>query len=153
MGAVYFYHLTHTPLERTLPQLLGKARQAGWRIAVRGRDAARMTWLDEQLWLGPDDGFLPHGLDGGPHDADQPVLLGTGAVDGNAPQCLMAVDGAEVSADEVQKLERVCVLFDGNDETALDHARGQWKGLTDAGCAAQYWSEDGGRWEKKAEKG
>ncbi|MCW8843703.1 MAG: DNA polymerase III subunit chi, partial [Rhodobacteraceae bacterium] len=30
--------------------------------------------------------------------------------------------------------------------------RGQWKSLTDAGCAAQYWSEESGRWEKKAEK-
>jgi DNA polymerase-3 subunit chi len=153
MGAVYFYHLTQTPLERTLPQLLGKARQAGWRIAVRGSDPARMAWLDEQLWLGADDSFLPHGLAGGPHDAEQPVLLGTDAVSGNNAECLMAIDGADVSAEDVHRLERVCVLFDGNDATALDHARGQWKALTDAGCAAQYWSEDGGRWEKKAEKG
>ena len=153
MGAVYFYHLTQTPLERTLPQLLGKARQAGWRIAVRGSDPARMAWLDEQLWLGADDSFLPHGLAGGPHDAEQPVLLGTDAVGGNNAECLMAIDGADVSAEDVHRLERVCVLFYGNDATALDHARGQWKALTDAGCAAQYWSEDGGRWEKKAEKG
>ena len=41
---------------------------------------------------------------------------------------------------------------DGNDPAALDIARGQWKALTDAGCAAQYWSEESGRWEKKAEK-
>jgi DNA polymerase-3 subunit chi len=153
MGAVYFYHLTQTPLERTLPQLLGKARQAGRRIAVRGSDPARMAWLDEQLWLGADDSFLPHGLAGGPHDAEQPVLLGTDAVSDNNAECLMAVDGADVSAEDVHRLERVCVLFDGNDATALDHARGQWKALTDAGCAAQYWSADGGRWEKKAEKG
>lgn len=50
-------------------------------------------------------------------------------------------------------MERVCVLFDGNDDLALNRARGQWKALTDAGCAAQYWSEESGRWEKKAEKG
>ena len=25
--------------------------------------------------------------------------------------------------------------------------------LTGAGCAAKYWSEESGRWEKKAEKG
>ena len=53
MGAAYFYHLTRQPLEAALPMLLGKARGAGWRIAVRGRDAARMDWLDEKLWLGP----------------------------------------------------------------------------------------------------
>ncbi|WP_170774422.1 DNA polymerase III subunit chi [Ruegeria lacuscaerulensis] len=151
MGAVYFYHLTQRPLEHTLPVLLDKARQAGWRIAVRGTDPARMDWLDEKLWLGPEDGFLPHGLAGGAHDADQPILLTTGPQAGNDPACVMAVDGAAVTSDEVGALERVCILFDGNDEQAVQHARGQWKALTDAGCSAQYWSEASGRWEKKAE--
>jgi DNA polymerase-3 subunit chi len=63
----------------------------------------------------------------------------------------MAVDGAEVSPEEVQTLERVCILFDGNDEAATEAARGQWRALTGAGCAAQYWSEASGKWEKKAE--
>ncbi|SHE45023.1 DNA polymerase III, chi subunit [Ruegeria intermedia] len=153
MGAVYFYHLTRHPLEHTLPVLLDKARQAGWRIAVRGTDPARMDWLDERLWLGPEESFLPHGRAGGPHDARQPILLTTGPEAANDPACLMAVDGAEVAADEVTALQRVCILFDGNDPQALDHARGQWKVLTGAGCAAQYWSEESGRWEKKAESG
>jgi DNA polymerase-3 subunit chi len=152
MGAAYFYHLTRNPLEVTLPQLLGRAMQAGWRVAVRGRDPARMDWLDRQLWMGVSDGFLPHGLAGGAHDASQPVLLTTGAEAANDPACLMTVDGAEVGADEVQRLERVCVIFDGNDPTAVQIARAQWKALTDAGCAAQYWSEESGRWEMKAER-
>lgn len=151
MGAVYFYHLTRQPLEHTLPALLDKARQAGWRIAVRGTDTARMDWLDEKLWLGPEDRFLPHGRAGGPYDADQPILLTTSAVAGNGATCIMAVDGAVVEAEEVAALERVCILFDGNDDMAVQHARGQWKALTDAGCSAQYWSEESGRWEKKAE--
>jgi len=151
MGAAYFYHLTRNPLEVTLPQLLGRARAAGWRVAVRGRDPARMDWLDRQLWMGAQDGFLPHGLAGGPHDAAQPVLLTTGPA-ANDPACLMTVDGADLDPAEVQALERVCVIFDGNDPAALDIARGQWKALTDAGCAAQYWSEESGRWEMKAER-
>ena len=84
-------------------------------------------------------------------DSRQPVLLTVAQDSPNDPQCLMTVDGAEVSAEEVTRLERVCVLFDGNDETALSTARGQWKALTEAGCAAQYWSEESGRWEKKQE--
>lgn len=151
MGAAFFYHLTRRPLEQTLPVLLGKAREAGWRIAVRGPDAGRLDWLDEKLWQGPDDGFLPHGVAGGAHDADQPILLTTGAA-ANDPACLMTVDGAEVTPEEVQALERVCILFDGHDPEALGRARSQWKALTDAGCSAQYWSEESGRWEKKAEK-
>lgn len=152
MGAAYFYHLTRRPLEATLPMLLGKAQEAGWRVAVRGRAAARMEWLDEKLWLGPEEGFLPHGLATAPHAARQPILLTTGADSPNDPHCVMTIDGAEVAAEEVQRLDRVCVLFDGNDEAAVQTARGQWKVLTDAGCSAQYWSEESGRWEKKAEK-
>ena len=151
MGAAYFYHLTRQPLEATLPQLLTRALGQNWRVVVRAKDAARMDWLDQKLWLGPEDGFLPHGMAGGPHDAQQPVLLTTGADLPYGAACLVSVDGAEVSPDEVTELQRVCVLFDGHDDDALAHARSQWKILTSAGCAAQYWSEETGRWEKKAE--
>ncbi|MEL7131611.1 MAG: DNA polymerase III subunit chi [Pseudomonadota bacterium] len=150
MGAAYFYHLTRRPLEDTLSMLLGKALQAGWRVVVRGPDTGRLGWLDEKLWLGADEGFLPHGLVGGPHDVDQPILLTTGAAT-NGATCVMTIDGADITAEEVAALDRVCVLFDGNDPAALDVARGQWKALKSAGATAQYWSEESGRWEKKAE--
>lgn len=151
MGEVYFYHLTRTPLEATLPMLLGKARAAGWRVAVRGASEDRLDWLDERLWLGPEEQFLAHGRAGGPFDADQPVLLTTAADAPNAAECLMAVDGATVAPDEVKSLTRVCILFDGNDPAAVEAARGQWRSLTEAGCAAQYWSQESGAWAKKAE--
>ena len=152
MGDAYFYHLTRRPLEAALPQLLEASLSRGWRVAVRGREAARLDWLDEKLWLGPEEKFLPHGRAGGPHDARQPVLLTTGREASNGAACLMAVDGAEVAPEEVTALERVCILFDGNDDAAVQHARGQWAALTKAGCRAQYWSEESGRWEKKAER-
>lgn len=151
MGAAYFYHLTQSTLEETLPMLLGKALEAGWRVEVRGTDAALMERLDQQLWLKPEDGFLPHGQAGGPHDADQPVLLTTGPGAANAPACLMSVGGAGLEPAEVQALERACVIFDGGDGAAVAHARTQWKALTGGGCQAQYWSQESGRWEKKAE--
>ena len=150
MGSVYFYHLTESPLEQTLPSLLGKARQAGWRIEVRGTDATHMARLDQQLWQGADDAFMAHGLAGGAHDADQPILLTTGQGAANTATCVMAVAGADVSPEEVQVQDRVCIIFDGADEQALGQARSQWKALTDAGCSAQYWAQDAGRWEKKA---
>lgn len=153
MGAAYFYHLTRAPLEVTLPLLLQKSLAAGWRVAVRGTDPERMRQLDERLWLRPEDGFLPHGLAGTGFDADQPVLLTTQADLPNGAVCLMAVDGAEVTAGDCAGLERVCILFDGHDDAATAHARTQWKALTGAGVAAQYWSEESGRWQKQAESG
>lgn len=131
--------------------LLERALANGWRVVVRGTDEGRLDWLDQKLWLGDEEKFLPHGMAGGAHDAMQPVLLTTAQDCPNNPACLMTVDGAEVSSDEVNKLDRVCILFDGHDEQAVQSARKQWKILTTAGCAAQYWSEESGRWEKKAE--
>lgn len=151
MSSVYFYHLTRGPLEQTLTSLVGKAQGAGWRVAIRGTDRARLEWLDEKLWLGPEEGFLPHGLAGGAHDALQPILLTDQPDTPNGAQCLMCIDGAAPDAGEVPQFERVCILFDGHDDSAVQTARGQWKSLTDAGTPAQYWSEDSGRWEKKAQ--
>ena len=151
MSEVYFYHMTHVPLEATLPFLLGKSLEAGWRVVVRGREARRIAWLDEKLWLGPEEGFLPHGRAGGPHDADQPILLTTDDALPNGAAALVSIDGADVTAEEVAGLTRAMILFDGNDPAAVDHARSQWKALTGAGVKAKYWSQETGRWEMKAE--
>ena len=151
MGAVFFYHLTRRPLEATLPQLLERSLERGWRVVVRGRNPDRMAWLDERLWLGPEDAFLPHGLSGGPHDALQPVLLTTDP--GLGADCLICVDGALPSVADANAAERTCLLFDGGDASAVEAARGTWKELSDAGCAAQYWSEESGRWEMKRQTG
>jgi len=152
MGAAYFYHLTRSPLDRALPMLIERAMAKGWRVAVRTREAARAEWLDQRLWQDHEVGFLPHGLVGGPHDGLQPVLLTTGAVP-RGVSCLMTVDGADASVEECAAAERVCIVFDGNDPSAVETARGQWKGLTQAGVPARYWSEESGSWAMKSEVG
>ena len=136
LGAALFYHLTETPLEGTLPMLLGKAREAGWRVLVKG-PLPLVERLDQVLWEGPVEGFLPHGLAGGPQDADQPVLLGE-VVAAEGFDCLMSVGGAAFSAAEIGLAERTCVLFDGHDDAAVQVARDQWKVLTGEGVSAQY---------------
>lgn len=148
---VLFYHITRSSIEDTARGLLERALRNGWRVMIRGTEAQALDRLDQWLWLNPEDGFLPHGLQGGPQDADQPVLLGRGPI-GNGAQALMLIDGAEPLPGEAAALERVWVLFDGNDEGAVNRARGQWKAVVAEGLAAQYWSEESGRWEKKAEK-
>lgn len=152
MGAVYFYHLTESPLDAALPMLVDRARGAGWRVLVRGSDRALLERLDALLWQGPPESFNAHGLaTGGPQDALQPVLLGEAEATGF--DCVMSIGGAGITAEEVAALERACVIFDGQDGAAVQVARGQWKALTDAGASAQYWAQDDGRWVKKAETG
>ena len=153
MGEVYFYHLTRNPVEAAIKGLIDRAMGQGWRILVRGGNQMRLDALDYKLWLaGGDTGFLPHGLSGSSFDSEQPVLLTSDPSNKNQADCLMSIDSAEITAEEIIQAKRACILFDGHDDIALNHARGQWKSLTDAGCGAQYWSEESGRWEKKAEK-
>lgn len=147
MGNALFYHLTRSTPETLVPSLIARSRAAGWRVELRGTDAARMARLDDLLWQA--EGFLPHGLAGGPHDALQPVLLTVAGEDAAGADCLIVLDGAAVDAAECVAAQRVCIVFDGNDDSALEIARTQWRSLTGAGVAAEYWSEAGGRWEKK----
>lgn len=153
MPRALFYQLTGDPPEVLLPTLIGKALEAGMRVAVRGAGPERMAALDLALWQG--EGFLPHGLAGGLHDADQPALLVWDATPApalsNRPACLIALDAVPVAVDEAKALERVLVVFDGTDPRQLATARGQWKALTGAGIPAEYWNREGGRWTRKAQ--
>ena len=152
MAAVaMFYHLSRAGLDDTVTMIVTRALGQGWRVMLRGTDAAQLQHLDDRLWLGAEDSFLAHGLEGRPHDADQPVLLGQGSI-ANAARGLVLVAGAEVAREEVDGLERVWLLFDGANEAAVQAARDQWTLLTGWGLAAQYWSDEGGAWAKKVEK-
>ena len=147
MGAVYFYQLSRSTLEDALGRLLDRALAQGWKVAVRGTERERLEDLDALLWTLPPEGFLPHGMAGADRASEQPVLLTLDAAE-NAPDCIMAVHGATVGPEEALALERCCVLFD---EIGTPDARQLWKKLTGEGVPAQYWSEESGRWEKKAE--
>ncbi|MDP1669783.1 DNA polymerase III subunit chi [Phaeovulum sp.] len=152
MAQALFYQLGASPLAALVATLATRALAQGWRVELRGTDRARMEQLDGQLWLGQGEGFLPHGLCGGPADARQPILLthGPGPA-ANTPMALMAIDAAEVDPAEAAALQRVWVIFDGALPEALEHARAQWRQLSEI-LPAQYWSDVGGRWEKKAER-
>lgn len=150
MGTAMFYHLTRSGTEEVLSLILPRALAAGWRVMLRSPDPARLERLDAQLWTEPEDGFVPHGLQGGDWDSEQPVLLGSGAAV-NGAQGVVLLDGA-VPLPGDEGLERLWVLFDGNDTSAVQAARGLWTHLIGQGMAAQYWSEDQGRWAMKAEK-
>ena len=88
MAEVYFYHLTSSPLEQALPDLLEKVRGNNWRALIRSTDQTRLTKLDTHLWQYRENAFMPHGLAGGDHDADQPILLTTGTENTNNSEIL-----------------------------------------------------------------
>ena len=69
----------------------------------------------------------------------------------NVPRLSVEPRQPPVGDAEIAAMERFLVLFDGADDDRLAAARLQWKAMTAAGHPAQYWSEEGGKWEKKAE--
>ncbi len=156
MTTAVFYHLTRSSPAETLANLLPRGLKLGWPAMVRGTNPEGLEALDRALWEQPADSFLPHGREGGGQDADQPVLIGHGAIR-NEARILALIDGAQPLPEELaspirDRLERVWVLFDGADDAAVAAARGLWTGLIEAGCGAQYWTQDEGPWAMKTER-
>lgn len=148
MGEAYFYHLTRQSTDQALAPLLEKCLGQGWRILLRCPNDMRADWLDERLWMVSDESFIPHGRAGGDHDADQPILITAGGSDDGSDgfDCIIAVEGAGITVDEVTAAKRTCVMFDAADDAAINTARSQWKTMADAGLGAKYWSQAHGPW-------
>ncbi|WP_316013096.1 DNA polymerase III subunit chi [Roseobacter sp. HKCCA0434] len=150
---VLFYRLGSSTLEATVTTFAERTLARGARMAVRGTGAARLDILDAHLWSFRDDAFLPHGQAGGPHDAEQPVLLTTKAEVPNGATTLILCDGARVETGELDGFERVALIFDGNDDEATRIAREDWKRVSETGHTAVFWAEEEGRWVEKARSG
>ena len=150
MAELLFYHLTRRRLEQVLPELLEKTLQRGWKAVVKGGSEERIQQLNGDLWTYGRASFLPHGLKADGFADRQPVYLTTEDERPNNADVLFLVDGADTG--DVSAYARVCDLFDGNDEDAVQAARARWKRAKDAGHTLTYWqqSETGG-WVKKAE--
>lgn len=150
MEPVRFYHLTRDPVDAALPKLLDKARGAGMRVAVRARSAQMVERLDDLLWTtAPAASFLPHGRADDGFGPDHPVLLTTAQDLPNRPDYLIAIEGAEIDLHQIAQMPRAAIMFEAADQAQMDQARAQWKAVTGAGMAAEYWFQDAGRWTKK----
>jgi DNA polymerase-3 subunit chi len=150
VGDVYFYHLTKSPIFTVINDLISKCMAKGWRIAIVGKQLKNLEYLNILLWESKDNVFIPHGLSNGINDDDQHVLLTINPIDYSTRQVLIVIDDAEFISSDSSHLERVCILFDGNNFESLAEARSKWKLITGAGIPAQYWSQAAGNWEKKA---
>ena len=150
MAEVIFYHLSTSPLEASLPEMLERSLARGWRVVLRCGSEAGMAALDAMLWTYRDDAFLPHGTAAGPAPALQPVYLTLGDENPNGANVLMLVDGARAEVGEMAGFERTCLIFDGQDERAVEAARADWRSVRAAEVPAKYWAQEHGRWVQKA---
>jgi DNA polymerase-3 subunit chi len=146
---VGFYHLTRTSLDQALPRLLGRVLAAGGRAHVLCDAPERAQALDAALWTAPEPDWLPHGLAGGEHDAQQPILLGTSdTAPANGARFLVLVGGA--TSTRLADYDRVLDLFDGGDPAAVDAARARWAAAKAAQHALTYFQQGPAGWERKS---
>jgi DNA polymerase-3 subunit chi len=107
--------------------------------------------LNGLLWTYRDESFLPHGGPGDGFEAAQPIYLTAGEETPNGADVLFLVDGASEQVTAMSAYQRVVLMFDGHDPTAVEAARSVWRSVTAAEMKALYWAQEGGRWVKKAE--
>ncbi len=149
-GEIWFYHLERSSVDETLPPLLEKCSERGWRALVRSPSVERLDQLDNLLWTYRPNAWLPHAKATGDlsSDARQPILLEseTGQSHNQFP-AVFCLDGADWAG--VEEVSRIFVIFDGRDEDALKQARIDWRRAKETGLAPAYWrqSEDG-KWAR-----
>lgn len=148
MPDILFYHLQGQRLEQALPLLVEKTLEKGWRALIRAGSEERLRAIDEALWTHREESFIPHGREADGEPETQPVLLSLADSRVNAPDVIFLVDRAPLPAS--YDIERVVLMFDGDDGEAVEEARAAWKTVKSLGHAATYWQQDGGRWVKKA---
>lgn len=150
MTEILFYHLKNTPLEQTLPLLVARSHQRGWRVIIRGGSEERLRALDDLLWTFDEESFLPHGMATDANAEKQPILLTLADERPNAADVLFLIDSSPLPAQ--WPYQRVVVMFSEGDQESKDLAREQWKEIKAMPeHQATYWlQDDAGRWVKRA---
>ena len=131
-------------METVLIGLLEKSLQKGWKTEIWTPKKERLSSLSEKLWLSPGESFLPHGFSGGKFDSYQPILLGKS--EPFLSDCIISIDGAEIGAPDIEESKRVCIVFNGLQDSELQKAREQWKSFKLSGFYVVYWSQGKGGW-------
>jgi DNA polymerase III subunit chi len=149
MTEVWFFHLDKQPLEHVLPRIVASSLQRGWQMVVETAVPERIAKLSEMLWASEDVAFLPHGFEGEAHPDRQPVWLTGSNENPNNATVRVLLDGAKLG--DISAMKRAVLMFDGNDQQALESARQEWKRQKTDGHSVSYWKQDeNGKWIDQA---
>lgn len=142
---VDFYHLTSSPVDRALPQLLERVVKSGAKAVVMAASDERVEAFNNLLWTYDPDSWLPHGSkkDGTPER--HPIWITDREENPNGASILVLTDGMD--AEFKPAFDRCLDLFDGGNDVALTAARARWKKAKEQGHDLHYWQQKpGGGW-------
>lgn len=146
---ISFYHLTLQPLGVALPKLLSKVREAEMKAVIKVPSAAEMDDIDQVLWTYDNASFLVHDTEKSKNPEDQPIYITTSDDNPASADVLVLTDGA--TCEMLLGYKRVLEMFDGNNTTAVEAARGRWSKYKEDGYELTYWQQtETGGWTKKA---
>jgi DNA polymerase III subunit chi len=126
---------------------LERALKDGYRVLVLAGSSERVEHLNQSLWTYDDASFLPHGSARDGNADRQPIFLTASEGNPNSATMLVLVDGAPGAG--IESFQRVCDMFDGNDEAAVEDARQRWRTAKAAGHALTYWEQTPSGWVKR----
>jgi len=150
MGAVHFYHLTSSPMERALPKLLEKAYAGGFRTIVLAEDEEKVDRLNTILWTYEEGSFLPHGSAKDAEPEKQPIFLTSTPPETGGEKQILCITSGQLSR-ATDAFERVLDIFDGSHDDQLSAARARWKIYKEQGVSLVYHQQtESGGWQQKA---
>ncbi len=149
MTEVSFYHMTRSPLDKVLPQLMLKLINSGNRAVLLASDGAMLQEADALLWRFSTNKVVPHGTKEDGFTEEQPVYLTLQEENPNNANMLVVIGGAE--PEYIDKFDRCLDIFDGNNEAETAQARSRWQKYKEQDMELTYWQQNPkGAWEKAA---
>ncbi|MFN8732422.1 MAG: DNA polymerase III subunit chi, partial [Hyphomonadaceae bacterium] len=95
---IWFYHLESASVEETLPPLIEKCLDRGWRAQVLSPSSERLQALDSHLWTWKPNSWLPHQPPGAEDSHLSPIELGVSPMGQSEPsasaEAVFLLDGA-----------------------------------------------------------
>jgi DNA polymerase-3 subunit chi len=145
MVDIAFYQLLKTPLEKTLPKLLEKAYEAGFRCLVVCDSPEQRDYLNSVLWTYSPSSFLPHGIEGDPNR--HPIWLALESANRNNATLIVITSG--IIPNNLAEFDRCLDLFNGHDPLMTQKARERYKIYASQGHNLTFWQQtDQGTWNK-----
>jgi len=142
---VDFWQLSRDPAERVVALIARRVLGEGERLLVVAADERQRQAIARELWQAGPETFLANGEARAPGAERQPILLSADCRAANGASHLVLADGV---FRETEGFARLFLLFD---EAATPDARKAWRALDGReGLERSYFSQDSGRWEKKA---
>ncbi len=148
MSDIRFYHLNRKPLYETVAILTERAVMGDKKAVIVASDKSLFPKISDALWMTKPDSFLPHATKGD-ENSSAPILITDEFENTHSAQTCFILP--EATWGDCTRFDLVCHIFEGQNESQVQAARGFWKQLKDQAHNLTYWQQDdAGKWTQKA---